>query len=467
LPRRPTNPAHVASPGDPPQLRPASGAPIPPSRSPFPTALVLGGAAAFLAVAALFRIAPLDLKTAAVFYGWPGGAWPGLRWGWAEALYRWGQAPADVVGGLGCLAFGLSFASKRLRPLRGPGLYLGLLLLLGPGLGSNVLAKGLAGRPRPEQTVGFGGAWEYHGPFDFGVPGRGASFISGHASNAWFFLGLFFLAGPSRPKKFLALAGALAFGAAMSFARVSQGAHWLSDTLLAGLLLWTLAAALSPLIDWQPRRLFTRPETAWALAAGIAAWLLISHPVYEERDFSAPIPGGGSALHRDLPAPPAFPCPEVDLDLTLLCGQLDVRFDAPDLSPLAFTDAFQGLALPFARERLDSSPLAPGGGFTPPEGAWGISLRQSLSGIWFAREGRQTLDLPSATGIDARLRVREGAITLDALPEGRRVLLSGLPAGWTPLPGFRPYGSRDWVRDGKAPLLSLKLDAPELRFHRP
>jgi lipid A 4'-phosphatase len=446
--------------------------PIPRKKPPFPYPAFYGGLILFAVLTLLFRTTDLDLRTADAFYRGGVGAWPGQDWAWSEALYRWGQAPADVCGALGWAAFLLSFVSKRFRAWRGPGLYLGLLLLAGPGLLSNVLAKGLAGRPRPVETLGYGGIWEFHRPFQFGVPGRGASFLSGHAANAWYFLGLAFLLPPGWSKK-LVLALALAFGSAMCVARVSQGAHWLSDTLLIGAAMWTLSAGLSPLIHWQPpAAFFRRGPVLWALGGLLLGWLSISRVVYEERHFS-----GGSAgdpTHRGLPYALSTRPQEVDVDLDLDCGDIDVRFDpAPEgLSgtaglPLTLDETFQGQGLPPAKESLDAEALGAGGQFAPGPRALSVRFRQGLRGPWLSRQDKLRLGLPAGLEVDVRLRSADGAINIGPFPPGRRVLLSGLPPDWVPPDDFHPFGDKDWMRDGGPPLISLDLGAPVLRFDQP
>jgi membrane-associated PAP2 superfamily phosphatase len=449
-------------------------------RPPFPSGAFYGGLALFTVLSLLFRHTDLDRAVADFFYHGFSPPWPGRHWAWSEAFHRFGEFPADLCGALGLAAFFASFTSPRCRAWRGPGLYLGLLLLLGPGLLSNVLAKGLAGRPRPVETLGYGGIWEFHRPFDFGTPGRGASFLSGHASNAWYFLGLVFLV-PVRVRK-VTLALALALGAAMCLARVSQGAHWLSDTLLPGAALWSLAAGLSPLMHWQPPASFFRRGAVLLALGGVALGCLsLSRVVYEERHFSGP-PAPGATVdptHRELPyGPHPAPAPqevevEVDVDLSLLSGEVSVRFDAPDTAPssigapalpMRLDETFEGQGLPPAREDLKAEILPAGGRFAPSPGALGVRFNQSLRGPWLTRTDHLRLAFDPRSEVDARLRTEDGAINIGPFPAGRRVLLSGLAAGTAPPPGFRAFGGSDWVRDGKPPLISLDLDAPLLRF---
>ena len=68
-----------------------------------------------------------------------------------------------------------------------------LLTALGPGLLVNACFKHLMGRPRPYETLQFGGTKLFIRPFELGSPFHGASFMSGHAAMAFLFMGLFFV----------------------------------------------------------------------------------------------------------------------------------------------------------------------------------------------------------------------------------------------------------------------------------
>lgn len=446
-----------------------------PSLSPrpaFPQAAFYGGLGLFVLLSLLFQVTDWDLRATAHFYG-RGGPWAGQAWGWAAWLYTHGEKPAFVTGCLGALGFGLSFASPRFRAWRGPGLFLFLLLALGPGLLVNGLAKALAGRPRPFETLGFGGLWEFCRPFHLGPPGRGHSFLSGHAASAWYFLGLVFLL--KAPWRGLALLAALAFGSAMSLARVAQGAHWVSDTLLAGAAVFTLAAGLAPLARWQPpARFWRRPGLGWALGLGALAMLSISHVRHEDRRFILLWQKGpGRPMHMapqqrlltwQQPQPPE----DVALELVLPAYDLEIGFQAPAdalTMPLRLDAVFQGQGLPGARERLDAAILQPGDpGLPVGPRTLAYRFEQRLQGLWLTAQGRARLDLPLAWPLDLRLRAPGRAVTMDPLPSGRRVLITRLPEGATPPPGFEPYAGRAWLREGEPPLISLDLRARSVRF---
>jgi membrane-associated PAP2 superfamily phosphatase len=256
--------------------------PVPASlRSPKPA--LIAGLSVLLVLSLLFQFVSWDLDLAAWFWSWSTGPWPGRAWTWSHTLYVYGELPAYICGVLGALTFVLSYRIDRLRRWRGLGLFAFLLLLLGPGLLVNVIGKPLTGRPRPSDLELFGGAWDFVKPWHFGTPGRGTSFPGGHASMAFYWLGLYFIPR-RRGLRLLGLTFGLAFGAAMSAARMSQGGHFLSDNLISGALLFILAATLSPLLSWQPTpRFWARPKVVAALGAAAFGCLFLGRVTYEER----------------------------------------------------------------------------------------------------------------------------------------------------------------------------------------
>jgi len=162
------------------------------------------------------------------------GAWPvGDRQPW-RALYLLDRLPAILLGvcGLGAVVIG-GFSRTRRSWIR-PGLFLVLLLALGPGLIVNSVLKEYWGRPRPRQVVQFGGDQEFRHPWQMGIPHKGRSFPSGHASAAFSLGAPFFLLRRRNPRAAVCwLLAGLFFGALMSAARITQGGHFLSDTLWA------------------------------------------------------------------------------------------------------------------------------------------------------------------------------------------------------------------------------------------
>lgn len=442
--------------------------PSPSLRPPFPARAFWGGVIALALISLLFQVTDLDQVVAGHYFN-ANPRWPGDYWPWSRALYRFGEAPAVALGLLGGLAFVLSLSRPAWRAWRGPGLYLFVLLLLGPGLLVNGLSKALAGRPRPFEVQGFGGLWDFARPWAFGTPGRGLSFISGHCASAWMWLGLAWVF----PARRWILVPAVLLGALMSWARVAQGAHWLSDTLLAGALLWTLAAGLTPLIHWQPPLpSLRRHGVGWALGIGALAWLSLSHVRYEDRRYMGQWLRGQSVSiapqQRLLPwAKPEAPT-DAAVDLSLLVGDLQLSFDQRIYNtylPLTFESRFRGQGLPGSRERIVAEPLPLGSKplqVGPQTLGW--RFEQQLRGVWWGTGGDSKLALPAEGAVDLRLHLAQGALTIEPFPAGRRVLISRLPEGSHAPAGFQPFGGSAWLREGAEPLISLDLNVSSVSF---
>jgi membrane-associated PAP2 superfamily phosphatase len=415
----------------------------------------------------LFRYSGWDERVALHYWNEGGQAWRESADPLAGFLYRFGPWPALLAGLCGGAAFFLSYADENLRRWRGPGLFLFLLLLLGPGLLVNGLGKSLAGRPRPSDVTGFGGAWNFQPLGNFGTPGRGQSFPSGHASTGFYWVALFFLLR----RRWLGLLTGLLAGAAMSWTRIVQGGHFLSDTLAAGAVVFTLAAALSPLIHWQPPAKFWRQgPVLWVLAAGALAYLSISQVVYEERDFhwtQDPAVQAGQPTQRLQVWNDRSDLKKVSLLVSLEHGDLHLNFNATAQSPslpLSLEERFLGQGFPGAKDTVAVEPLAASAFFEPGPGHLGFSLVQQLRGAWWSAEGRYALQLPADKLLDLRLKTAHGVLTIGSLPKGRQILLLGaLNRGSLP-PGFEPQDQHSWLRDGAQPQIALDLDAPDIRF---
>ena len=113
-------------------------------------------------------------------------------------------------------------------------LFLTLSLFFGPGLLVNIILKDNSiGRARPSQISEFGGSSDFTRAFEFsGACDSNCSFVSGHASMGFFFIGLGWL---MQSKRWFYIG--LAIGVVVGFTRIVQGGHFLSDTVFA---LWAV-----------------------------------------------------------------------------------------------------------------------------------------------------------------------------------------------------------------------------------
>ena len=197
-------------------------------------------------ISVLIYLGDWDLKLSSGFHdSGPGHTgWPiGKQSPWLE-FYRFGEYPAIIMAVVALILYLLTrvnrFPSKYSKSL----LVIVLTVILGPGLVVNGILKPLWGRPRPADTVTFGGAYQYRGVFSPAGPNDGKSFVSGHCANAFAIASgvALFPYAPGLAGLFLGVG--LAFGALGCFARIVQGAHFLSDTLWSGVIVFSIIAWL-------------------------------------------------------------------------------------------------------------------------------------------------------------------------------------------------------------------------------
>ena len=163
-----------------------------------------------------------------------------------KGLYDWGEYPALIIGCGGMAVWVASFIWRRLETWRDPGLFLALVLILGPGIVVNVLIKPFWSRPRPNATVPFGGTSEFVPVWRVGEGNDDWSFPSGHAAMGFYLMAPAFVCYRRRPRLaagFLLLG--LLGGTVLGLARIVAGCHFPSDVLWAGGLIYFIALFLA------------------------------------------------------------------------------------------------------------------------------------------------------------------------------------------------------------------------------
>jgi lipid A 4'-phosphatase len=153
------------------------------------------------------------------------------------------------------------------RPMLIPGraaLLMITTLVLAPGLVTNVILKDGWGRPRPYSVQQFGEKatfvpwWDPRGTCD-----KNCSFVAGEGSGAFWTLAPAAVTPPAvRP---FAYAAAIAFAVGASAFRIAFGAHFLSDTIFAGVFTFLLIWLVHGLIYRWPRTRLTDEQVENAI----------------------------------------------------------------------------------------------------------------------------------------------------------------------------------------------------------
>jgi lipid A 4'-phosphatase len=134
-------------------------------------------------------------------------------------------------------------------------LFLIVTIALGPGVLTNVVLKDHWGRPRPIDVQQFGGDYRFEPWWDpRGDCPNNCSFVAGEPSGAFWTLAPAALAPP--PLQAVAYGAALTFGVALGAFRMAAGAHFFSDVVFAGVLMYLVIFTAHGLIyRWPATRL--------------------------------------------------------------------------------------------------------------------------------------------------------------------------------------------------------------------
>ncbi|MEW6992155.1 phosphatase PAP2 family protein [Colwelliaceae bacterium 6441] len=123
---------------------------------------------------------------------------------------------------------------KRYKPIQKKANFLFLVLLIGPGVIVHLVFKENWDRPRPRDVVQFQGEKTFSPAFLIAdQPGNNKSFISGHAAMGYFFISFAWLMRKRRYFWF-----GIIIGSVVSFGRIVQGGHFLTDVLTSGFVVY-------------------------------------------------------------------------------------------------------------------------------------------------------------------------------------------------------------------------------------
>lgn len=196
-------------------------------------ALVVGAA-----VAILFTVFPeWDLAITSLFWDASRRHFILAGAGWAQTARALGNYIPWIIAApaFAALVLKLIFPRRRMFMPARAAVLLALTMALGPGLVVNGILKQEWGRPRPVHVDAFGGRDPFKSWYetDGTCPGN-CSFVSGEGA-----LGFWLVAPASLvpgPLKAVALAGAVAFGAAAGGLRIAFGGHFFTDVVFSGVL---------------------------------------------------------------------------------------------------------------------------------------------------------------------------------------------------------------------------------------
>jgi len=149
-------------------------------------------------------------------------------------------------------------------------LFLAVSLALGPGVLTNVILKTQWARSRPIDVTFFGGTERFMPWWDpRGDCSNNCSFVSGEGSGAFWVLAPAALTPPQW--RILAYSGALVFGSGIGVLRMASGAHFFTDVVFAGVLMFLLAWILYALIyRWRLTRITDIAIEHQLAATGVA-----------------------------------------------------------------------------------------------------------------------------------------------------------------------------------------------------
>lgn len=168
-----------------------------------------------------------------------------------KLIYHYGVIPALALAIGSAFLFVLSYFSKGLEKFRLPCFFLAASMALGAGFITHCLFKEFWFRPRPVQTLLFGGI-ETFKPFyaaKFNFPNFCKSFPSGHATMGFYFINLILLGKRLKNLKLIYVGQALTLvmSGLLCFTRIAQGAHFFTDVLMSFIVTWYAALAIEKL----------------------------------------------------------------------------------------------------------------------------------------------------------------------------------------------------------------------------
>lgn len=161
-------------------------------------------------------------------------------------IYDYGIIPGQIAFAISAILLFLSGFFKKWNKWYPSALVMVLTLAIGSGLITHAILKDHWGRPRPKQVIEFGGQQPfrpYYKPNFFHQPEPSKSFPCGHCTMGFYFFALALIGQRTGNRRLFygALAFALSLGILLSFNRIAQGGHFLTDTIASAIVMWLTA----------------------------------------------------------------------------------------------------------------------------------------------------------------------------------------------------------------------------------
>ena len=391
----------------------------------------------FIISVIIFRQTNLDMQFQSVFHqsepGWYLKDFPLF-----SLVYHYGNIPALLIAIAGLTVFGLGFQLRRFIRWRKIGLFLALAMLLGPGLIINAMLKDHWGRPRPRNVIEFGGKYAYEKLLSIDPSSPGLSFPCGHCSMGFYLFIPWFVLRKRKPLlAAISLLSGIFYGLLIGVARVAQGGHWLSDVIVAGIIVYLTGTVLFYLLKlnrdiWHqpgPVKMARRKRLLITISVAVALIFLVIGVILAT-------PYSQKKSYESIDYPNLSPQPNlVDIELSLA----EVEVISQPL--ISFKIQTQGFGFPgskltpvFEEIRTDdtlrvSFSQRKKGFFTELDNKIFVEYPFTDSGIFnlHLHKGNISMSLPEDIGaIELNLRIGKGILELDLPSQVKpRITLKG------------------------------------------
>lgn len=190
----------------------------------------------------------LDLTTSNFFFNKETSSF--VQHPFLKAIYHLGVLPGLLTAAIALFFLVGTFFCTSWKRFLAPALSLILTLAIGSGLIINTILKENWNRPRPKQTLQFGGQQKYRPYYlpNLDTPIEPSkSFPSGHASMGFYFfsLSLIFLRHKRKKLFIYVTIISIILGGLLSFTRIAQGGHFFSDVIISAFIMWLTALCIN------------------------------------------------------------------------------------------------------------------------------------------------------------------------------------------------------------------------------